>query len=92
MTFIEAIKKAYEKACDLKSKNTEGYSGYVTIHCGIYSLNVYAYGGVDFDLSGCSVDDLTGDYWKLVELVKQNGLIMIMNVFSKLKICVTFAC
>ena len=41
MTFIEAIKKAYEKACDLKSKNTEGYSGYVTIHCGIYSLNVY---------------------------------------------------
>ena len=67
MTFVEAIKKAYEKACDLKSKNTEGYSGYVTIHCGIYSLNVYAYGGVDFDLSGCSVNDLTGDYWKLVE-------------------------
>ena len=70
MTFIEAIKKAYEKACDLKSKNTEGYSGYVTIHCGIYSLNVYAYGGGHFYLTGCSVHELPGDLWTLIERVQ----------------------
>lgn len=65
MKLNEAIKKAYEKACDLKSKNTELYLGYVTIRCGVYNLYVYANGDVDFDLCGCTVDDLMGDYWEV---------------------------
>lgn len=33
MKLNEAIKKAYEKDYNLKSKNTAGYVGYVRIHC-----------------------------------------------------------
>ena len=67
MKLNEAIKKAYEKAYNLKSKNTAGYVGYVRIHCGVYNLYVYGNGEVDFDLCGCTVDDLIGDCWEIVQ-------------------------
>ena len=67
MTFIEAIKKAYEKACDLKSKDKEGYSYYATVwrndfrgfdvhdDCNIYTDDFY----------DRTVDDLTANDWKV---------------------------
>ena len=64
MTFVEAIKKAYEKACYLKSKDECGYNYYATVCREGFNIDVHDDGNVYMDLYDWTVDDLTADDWK----------------------------
>lgn len=70
MTFIEAIKKAYEKACDLKREENGDYIYYSTICRKGFDFNeieVQDDGKVELDYKDITVDDLTADDWELEE-------------------------
>ena len=65
MTFVEAIKKAYEKACDLKSKDKSAYHYYATICREDFGIDVHDDGNIYMDLCDWTVDDLTADDWEV---------------------------
>lgn len=65
MTFIEAIKKAYEKACDLKREENDNYDiYYATLSRDEFTrIDVEDSGKVCLDFKNLSVDDLTANDW-----------------------------
>lgn len=64
MTFIEAIKKAYEKACNLKREENDDYVYYATLsRDDLTRIDVEDSGKVCLDFKNLSVDDLTANDW-----------------------------
>jgi nitrogen regulatory protein P-II 1 len=68
-TIVEAIKKAYEKSCALKSKDKEGYSYYATVRRNDFrGFDVHNDGSIcTDDFYDWTVDDLTADDWRVNE-------------------------
>lgn len=68
MTFVEAIKKAYEKACNLKREENGDYIYYATLFRDEFTrIDVEDSGKVCLDFKDLTVEDLTADDWELVE-------------------------
>lgn len=65
MTFVEAIKKAYEKACNLKRENNDEYDVYYATLSRDYftRIDVEDSGKVYIDSKNINVDDLTANDW-----------------------------
>ena len=66
MTFTEAIKKAYEKACDLKRQENGDFIYYSTLfRDGFTRIDVEDRGRVCLAFKDLAVDDLTADDWEV---------------------------